>query len=147
MAWFISSLVSMIKPLKFFIKIISVRLFWIMMRKGKIYFMMCHRKWTTLLSLVIEKIYLLIIFSGDWTVMSCFLAVTNICCVTRIIFSNFRADDQSKKNRPALNLFFFFLFFGLIMFLNLRIGYLMLCFYSISVQLNVFRISSSWLSL
>ena len=38
-------------------------------------------------------------------------------------------------------------FFGLIMFLNLRIGYWMLCFYSTSVPLNVFRMSSSWLSL
>ena len=44
MLWFISSSVSMIEPLKSFIKIISVSMFWIMKRKRKIYFMMCHRK-------------------------------------------------------------------------------------------------------
>ena len=31
-------------------------------------------------------LFLLIIFSGDWTVMSCFLVVSNVCCVMRIKF-------------------------------------------------------------
>ena len=44
MVWFISSLVSIIKPLKLFITIISVSIFRIMKRNRKIYFMMCHRK-------------------------------------------------------------------------------------------------------
>ena len=55
-----------------------------------------------------KLIYLLIILLGEWTVMSCFLYVSNICCVTRIEFWDFGADDQYKKNRPALNLVGFF---------------------------------------
>ena len=43
--------------------------------------------------------------------MSHFLAVSNICCVTRIKFWNFEADDQYKKNRLALNLVVFCCFF------------------------------------
>ena len=41
MVWFISSI---IRPLKFSIKVISVSTFQIMKRKRKIYFMICHRK-------------------------------------------------------------------------------------------------------
>ena len=40
MVWFISSSLSMIRPLKFFIKIISASISWIMKSKRKIYFMM-----------------------------------------------------------------------------------------------------------
>ena len=47
MEWLISSsmsMVSMVRALKFFIKVISLSTFWIMKRKKNIYFMMRLRK-------------------------------------------------------------------------------------------------------
>ena len=99
----------MIRPLKFFRKIISVSKFWIMKMKRKIYFMMYHRKQTALFSPVIEKL------------------LGAISLVLQMISTK----KKKKKNRPALYLFFFFF----------------VCFYSTIVPLNVFRVSSSWLSL
>ena len=56
-------------------------------------------------------------------------------------------STKKKKtcSKSAFCLCFFFL--SDYLFWNLRIDYLILCFYSTTVPLNVFRMSSSWLSL
>ena len=145
MVWFISSSVSMIRPLKFFMKIISASISWIMTRKRKIYFMMSQEVNNSVQSSYWENL------SADYFIgwVDCYelfsLCEQHLLCYENWILRFWSRWSVQKKQTCSKSDCFFF---GLIMCsYYLKIGYLMLCFYSTGVPLNVFRMSSSWLSL
>ena len=140
MVWFISSSVSMIRPLKSFIKIISVSTFWIMKRRRK---QLCS---VQLLTNFICWLFFRV--TGLLRVVSLLWPTSAVLRELNIEFWN-RWSVQKEKKQTYSNSgcpFFFFFLVWLSVF-KFKVWLRNVLFYSRSVSLNVFRISSSWLSL
>ena len=106
MVWFISSSVSMIRPLKFFIKIISVSISWIMKRKKKRKIYVSQEVNNSVQSSYWETI------SADYFLgwLDCH-ELFSFCEQHLLCYENWILKFWSRwsvqKNRPALNLVVF----------------------------------------
>ena len=106
MVWFISSSVSMIRPLKFFIKIISVSISWIMKRKRKRKIYVSQEVNNSIQSSYWETL------STDYFLgwLDCY-ELFSFCEQHLLCYENWILKFWSRwsvqKNRPALNLVFF----------------------------------------
>ena len=120
MVWFISSSVSMIRPLKSFIKIISVSTFWIMKRRRK---QLCS---VQLLTNFICWLFFRV--TGLLRVVSLLWPTSAVLRELNIEFWNRWSVQKEKKQTYSNSGCPFFFFWSGYLFLNLRFGYVMFCF-------------------